>query len=178
MVDEATSAGAETASVCPWCSAALPDPDAATCPSCGAKLNGGVDEPVPGLTAVDPVAIVRSKQPVRQRSRLLSWLSGDEGDEQFTPAEGDALAPPDLEVRREMLRLELEAEVAQLQAENDAILAEAAAEGRVVEMPPAVPADADAGMDETDPTASGSGEPPVSGADAAPPAADEASPTA
>jgi hypothetical protein len=93
---------------------------------------------------VDPVAIVRSKQAARPRSRLLSWLSGDDGDEPFTAAQGQALAPPDLEVRREMLRLELEAAVAALQAENDALLAEAVADGRVVELP------ADAATDDDD----------------------------
>ena len=44
--------------------------------------------------------------------------------------EPQAIAPPDLEVRREILRLELEAEIADKQAEADSILADAAVEGR------------------------------------------------
>ena len=43
----------------------------------------------PGLTAIDAGALVRAKQTAnRPRSRLLSWLSGDDGDEVFTKAEG------------------------------------------------------------------------------------------
>lgn len=136
MTDQATP-DATPSPVCPWCSAALPDPAAATCPTCGAALTGSVDESLPGLTAIDAGAIVRSKQTaLRPRSRLLSWLTGDDPDEVFTKAEGNALEPPDLEVKREIFRLELEAEVANLQAENEAIMAEAVAEGRVVEVPP------------------------------------------
>jgi hypothetical protein len=135
MTDEPTTSA--SAAVCPWCSAALPPGGAAKCPSCGAALINEVDEAMPGLTTIDASAIIRSRQSaVRPKSRLLSWLSGDDPDEAFTKAEGKALEPPELEVRREMFRMELEAEVANLQAENDAILAEAAAEGRVVEVPP------------------------------------------
>jgi hypothetical protein len=143
MVDQTPSGDDAVAPVCPWCSAPLPDPSAEACPSCGATLVGGADESVPGLTAVDPGAISRAVTPPRTRSRLLSWLSGESDDEEYTPAPPEALAPPDLEVRREMLRLELQAEVAALQAENDALLAEAAAEGRVVDLTGDVAADAD-----------------------------------
>jgi hypothetical protein len=136
MTDQTTSDAAAD-SVCPWCSAALPDPGAAKCPSCGAALTGTVDESLPGLTTIDAGAIVRSKQTaIRPRSRLLSWLSGEDPDDVFTKAEGKALEPPDIEVKREMLRIELEAEVANLTAENEAIMAENAVEGRVVEVPP------------------------------------------
>ena len=136
MTDETTT-DAALGPVCPWCSAALPDPDVATCPSCGAALKGTVDESLPGLTTIDAGAIVRAKQTaIRPKSRLMSWLSGGDDDELFTKAEGNALEPPDLAVKREIFRLELEAEVANLQAENEAIMAEAVAEGRVVEVPP------------------------------------------
>jgi hypothetical protein len=135
MTDEPTTSA--SAAVCPWCSAALPPGGAAKCPSCGAALINEVDDALPGLTTIDAGAIVRSRQSaIRPKSRLLSWLSGDDPDEAFTKAEGNALEPPELDVRREMFRMELEAEVANLQAENEAILAEAAAEGRVVEVPP------------------------------------------
>lgn len=136
MTDQSTS-DAATSAVCPWCSAALPSPGLAQCPSCGAALKSDVDESLPGLTAIDAGAIVRAKQvAIRPKSRLLSWLSGDDPDDVFTKAEGNALEPPDDAVRREMLRMELEAEVANLQAENEAIMAEAAAEGRTVDVPP------------------------------------------
>ena len=125
--------GGPTASICPWCSATYTgDPE--NCPSCGATLTGegATDPSLPGLTAIDAAAIVRSKEPVKKpRNRLLSWISGDYPDDAPSAADAGALAPPDLEVRREMLRLEIEAEVANLQAEADAMLAEAAVEGRV-----------------------------------------------
>jgi hypothetical protein len=95
-------------------------------------LDGDVADPaLPGVTAIDAAAIVRAKMPTpRTRSRLLSWISGDYPEE-ANAGGGDtaALAPPDLEVRREILRLELEAEVANLQAEADALRAEAKIEG-------------------------------------------------
>jgi hypothetical protein len=103
------------------------------CPSCGANLVPDADANVPGLTAVDAASIIRSKSPIQPRSRLLSWLSGEYVTDLPSKAEQQAIAPPDLEVRREILRLELEAEVANLQAEADALRAEAAAEGRSVE---------------------------------------------
>src|SRR6187455_3164828 len=135
MADE-TSAPAESAgAVCPWCSASYSgEPD--TCPSCGAALavDPTTDPALPGLTAIDAAAIVRAKTPLpRQRSRLLSWISGEYPDEAPTAADAGALAPPDAEVRREMLRLALEAEVANLQAEADALIAEATLEGRAPE---------------------------------------------
>ena len=183
MTDETTTDTAP-GSVCPWCSAALPDPAVATCPSCGAALKGSVDESLPGLTTIDAGAIVRAKQTaIRPRSRLLSWLSGDDGDEIFTKAEGNALEPPALEVKREIFRLELEAEVANLQAENEAIMAEAVAEGRVVEVPPEL-AEA-AGIDV--PTAVGdaaaaaeavpAAEPPAETPETGPPAGDHGADT-
>jgi hypothetical protein len=137
MTDESTTDAAPGGAVCPWCSAALPSEPTDHCPSCGASLAAGSDESLPGLTAIDAAAIVRSKQKtIRPRSRLLSWLSGDDPDEMYAKAEGTALQLPELDVRREMFRLELEAEVANLQAENDAILAEAAADGRPITLPP------------------------------------------
>jgi hypothetical protein len=133
MVDESLPGGGSAASVCPWCSASY-EGVRETCPSCGATLTGdaGADQSLPGLTAIDAAAIVRAKQPVsRPRNRLLSWISGEYPDETPAPNEAGALAPPDLDVRREMLRLELEAEVANLQAEADAMLAEAQLDGRL-----------------------------------------------
>ena len=138
MADDSLPGGGPTPSICPWCSATYTgNPEA--CPSCGAALTTDptIDPSLPGLTAIDAAAIVRAKQPTRpSRNRLLSWISGEYPDDASTPAEAAALAPPDVAVRREMLRLELEAEVANLQAEADALIAEAAVEGNAPEATP------------------------------------------
>ena len=123
-----------TAAVCPWCSAAL-TPDATVCPSCGANLVADGEPNVPGVTAIDAASIVRSKIAPQPRNRLLSWISGEYPGDIPSKAEAQAIAPPDLEVRREILRLELEAEVANLQAEADAIRAERPWKGRTVDLP-------------------------------------------
>ena len=120
--------------VCPWCSAAL-TPDATVCPSCGANLVADGDPNVPGVTAIDAASLVRSKTTPQSRNRLLSWISGEYQADVPSKAEAQAIAPPDDEVRREILRLELEAQVANLQAEADAIRAEAVAEGRTIDLP-------------------------------------------
>jgi hypothetical protein len=137
MVDDPQPGLPPGASICPWCSAQYQgNPD--TCPSCGATIEGdAVDPSLPGLTAIDAAAIVRGKQPTtRSRNRLLSWISGEYPDEEATAGDPSALAPPDLEVRREILRLELEAEVANLQAEAEALRAEATVEGRADDASP------------------------------------------
>jgi hypothetical protein len=145
MTEESLAGGVET-SICPWCSATYTgDPE--TCPSCGAVLavDPAADPSLPGLTAIDPAALVRAKTPTtRSRNRLLSWISGDYPDEAGDPADAGALAPPDLAVRREILRLELEAEVANLQAEADALIAEATVEGHAPGVSPEDAAAADA----------------------------------
>jgi len=118
---------------CPWCSAELPSATDAACPLCGATLVSDAETAVPGVTALDAEAIIRSaRNPTPQRrSRLLSWISGEyEAGDEDAPATPGSLAPPPLEVQREMLRLELEAEVANLQAEADALVAEAAVEAQ------------------------------------------------
>jgi hypothetical protein len=115
-------------SVCRWCSAAV-TPETATCPSCGAILISDEEPELPGVTEVDQ-AIVRGEKKPAGRSRLLSWISGEYPEDTSAVADAQALAPPDAEVQREILRLELEAEVANLQAESDALRSEAAAEGR------------------------------------------------
>jgi hypothetical protein len=143
MLDDATT-GESALPHCMWCSAELPSDNEVTCPSCGATLIGDGDSPVPGVTAIDAEAIVRGARDARAkpRSRLMSWISG-EYEEGESPAPPGSLAPPPPDVRREMLRLELEAQVANLQAEAGAIAAEAAVEsGLPIEMPPTVDVDA------------------------------------
>jgi hypothetical protein len=148
--------------VCSWCSAAVTE-DATECPSCGANLLPEGDPNVPGVTAIDAAAILRSKSAPKPRGRLLSWISGEGTSDLPSKAEAQAVAPPDLEVRREILRLELEAEVANLRAEADVLWAEAAAEGRSTEGPGGP---VTAGV-EADGTASAD----VGGAEAGPPEA-------
>jgi len=116
-----------------WCSAVLPSAHETTCPSCGATLVGEGESAVPGLTAIDADAILRNARSAgksKPRGRLLSWISGEyePEDAASAPAPG-SLAPPPAEVRREMLRLELEAQVANAQAEVEALAADAAVEG-------------------------------------------------
>jgi hypothetical protein len=165
MVDDTPSAVESAERTCPWCSATYTgDPE--TCPSCGAalSLDPATDASLPGLTAIDAAAIVRAKTPVaRPRNRILSWISGDYPDDQPSVTEAGALAPPDTAVRREMLRLELEAEVANLQAEADALMSEASLEG-----PPAAPAttelattSSEAAMAPTEPPADSEGPTPA-----------------
>jgi hypothetical protein len=84
------------------------------------------------VTAIDHEAILRAgREPVRQpRSRLLSWLSGEYVDDSTSPAAAEAIGPPAADVRAEILRLEIEAELADRQAEATSIIADAAVEGR------------------------------------------------
>lgn len=150
MADQRASDATATVAHCPWCSADLPTAHGPNCPSCGATLAGEPERPLPGVTAVDAEAIVRAaRTPTPQRrSRLLSWISGDDGSEAETPAQPGSLAPPPPEVRREILRLELEAEVANLQAEAESVVSEAEvdarAEARRHDVPAAEPETPDA----------------------------------
>jgi hypothetical protein len=129
MLDDATTGGS-TQPRCMWCSAELPSDHETVCPSCGATLIGDTEtQQVPGVTAIDAEALIagRTVKP-RQRSRLLSWISGEYDGPEEPPAPPGSLAPPPPAVRREMLRLELEAQVANLQAEAGAMAAEEAVE--------------------------------------------------
>jgi RNA polymerase subunit RPABC4/transcription elongation factor Spt4 len=133
MVDQPASTETQPGSVCPWCSARL-TPDATTCPSCGANLTSEEGHELPGVTAVDHEAI-RSLKKEAGRNRILSWISGEYQPEGTSPVEAGALQRPDPDVQREILRLELEAEVAKLQAEADARYADAVVEGRLSDLP-------------------------------------------
>jgi hypothetical protein len=124
-----SGAGSE-ARRCPWCSAVLPADAGDTCPACHATLASTGEPNVPGVTALDveKIALRRSGPP--KKSRLMSWISGEVDYEGArgplaTPA---SLAPPALEVRQEMIRLELEAHMANLTAEAEALAAEEAIE--------------------------------------------------
>ncbi len=159
MLDESATGGSSPAPRCNWCSAPLPSDHEIVCPSCGATLLGDGDPSVPGLTAIDAEAILRNARAAKAkpRSRLLGWISGDYDDDGETAAAPGSLAPPPADVRREMLRLELEAQVANAQAEVESMAADAAIEqGR----PPVAAEPDDAPAPAADPaTAVGAAEP-------------------
>jgi hypothetical protein len=123
---ETQSAGS---SVCPWCSAEVPA-GRHTCPACGANLVEAGESTVPGLTAIDPAAVlrnVRTTGAAPRRSRILSLITGEEPDDLgATTGSPAALAPPPPDVRREMLRMEIAAEISNLTAEADSIAADEA----------------------------------------------------
>lgn len=96
---------------CPWCSATVPAASA-TCPSCGAQLREAAEGDVLGVTQIDPAAVSRASR-VKPRGRLTSWLTGDSPAEQEA---GGKIEPPSADVKREMLKLELAAIDAELEA--------------------------------------------------------------
>ncbi len=127
---------------------------------------------MPGLTSVD-VRATRSEIKARPRSRLLSWISGDYADDVPTKAEALAVAPPDHAVQQEILRLQIEAELADLQAEADAIAADALVESGSPEVGAAEESSSD---EQSSPVEDGTADP---AADAtAGPAADATAPAA
>jgi len=116
---------------CPWCSAELPAPNVEQCLSCGATLNSatGTEPQLPGVTTLDPEAILRARSEVtRPRSRILSFITGEVSVDAGDETDAASIAPPSNEVRREMLRLQLEAELADLEAETVALKADALAQ--------------------------------------------------
>lgn len=132
MADPLLPVDIAAVTVCPWCSAAV-TAETAVCPSCDAILIPEQEHDLPGLTSVDEAAM-REKRPA-QRGRFLSWLGGDSTDQPVAPVEMQAIAPPDADVQREILRLELEAHISNLQAEADSIMSDALVEGRVNDLP-------------------------------------------
>jgi hypothetical protein len=128
MAEPTDDAPATTQDVprCPWCSAELPDPTAKTCPSCRANLVGEVDKQLPGLTAVDLEKLAFRRGAPQKKSRIMSWISGDLDYEDATEpiAPPGSLDRPPIEVRREMLRLERAALIADLTAEAGSITAD------------------------------------------------------
>jgi hypothetical protein len=104
---------------------------AVTCPSCGAQLREAADGEVLGVTQIDPSATSRLKR-IKPR-RFTAWLTGE------APVEDNAggkIEPPSEEVRREMLRLELAAIDAEIEAKALQAKAEAVAEAAEKELPP------------------------------------------
>jgi hypothetical protein len=129
MVDDAISAtpapdpetGPAEAGRCPWCSAALPVADAEECPSCRARLVEEAGVEIPGLTSVDPVLLAAAAAPRKVKRNLATLLVGNDNETPLpSQAEMPALALPAADVRREMIRLEMDARLASLQAEVSA----------------------------------------------------------
>jgi len=110
---------------CPWCSATVPV-EAATCPSCGAQLREAAEGDILGVTQIDPSAVSRARR-VKPR-KLTSWITGESPEYEETEA-GGKVEPPSPDVKREMLKMELAA----IDAELEARAAQAAANR---ELPP------------------------------------------
>lgn len=132
MADEAA-----TMTACPWCSEPLPTLGVPDCPSCGAHLVEDSSVEVPGVTAIDPGLLRAAAVPRKVKRTFGSLLVGDD-DEIPPPSEAEmpALARPDIDVRREMLRLEMEARLATLQAEARMLDAEGGVVGAADAAPP------------------------------------------
>ena len=134
MVDSTHLPDSPTDGACPWCSASV-TAETATCPSCNAILIAEEERDLPGVTTIDAAIARGEKRPV-QRSRFLAWLGGEAPEPAVpTPLDAQAIARPDDDVQREILRLELEAQISNLQAEADSILSDALVEGRVADLP-------------------------------------------
>lgn len=99
---------------CPWCSTSVPV-GASTCPNCGAALRDAASGDIAGVTQIDPSAVLRTKR-IKPRG-LAAWLVGERDAEEASIGK---VEPPSDEVRREMLRLELAAIDAELEARKAA----------------------------------------------------------
>ena len=82
----------ETSHICPWCSASSPA-GTATCPKCGAVVEGAIAPEIPGVTVVGPAATL-----------------GPDGGK-IPAAVLEAILPPSDAVRYEMRKIALEAEI-------------------------------------------------------------------
>ena len=111
-----TAAATET---CPWCSATV-SASAAKCPSCGASLRDAVEEDILGVTQIDPAAVSRAS---RIKPGRLATLLGAESPVESNDL-GGHVEPASKEVREEMLRLELAAIDAEIEARQQAAEAE------------------------------------------------------
>jgi hypothetical protein len=99
----------ETNRICPWCSTPIPS-TADACPKCGAIVEGAVAKDIPGLTVVDPKAVlgVPDEGLIPDAIDPKALLRGDLYDEPISP---EALLPPSDAVRLEMRKMELEAQI-------------------------------------------------------------------
>ena len=98
----------EPSHICPWCSTSIPA-GAATCPKCGAVVEGAIAPEIAGLTPLDPKATLgpdggKIPDDVDATSRFHAGR-----DDRVTNIE--AMLPPSEAVRREIRKMELEAEI-------------------------------------------------------------------
>ena len=119
----ATKKASGETTTCPWCSATVPV-EAVKCPSCGASLRDGADGDIPGVTQLDPAAVVRTKK-IRSRNIAAFLGVGDGPDDEESTGK---VEPPSDAVKREMLKLELAAIDAEIEAKAQAAAAQAAME--------------------------------------------------
>ena len=160
---------------CPWCSADVPDPAPEHCPSCGAALVAapGTDKDIRGITTLDPEAIARARGDAARPRSLMSFITGEIPVEVDPHTNPESLAPPDTAVRREMLRLQLEAERADQEAETVALKSDVLTK-QGISLSELAAADEAAGADNA-PTQAAA-ESPAAAAEVDPPAVDEGTP--
>jgi hypothetical protein len=96
--------------------------EAAICPSCGASLRDAAEGDILGVTQVDPAAVIRTKR-IRSRNIAAFLGVGDGPDDEESTGK---VEPPSDEVKREMLRLELAAIDAEIEAKAKEAAAQAA----------------------------------------------------
>ncbi|MES2210171.1 MAG: hypothetical protein V4515_08300 [Chloroflexota bacterium] len=124
---------------CPWCSVPLASVDDARCPSCNATLRESTDEEVPGVTRVDHEALFRPRTSPARSAGLIGWLAGSKPEDPEPQPSPSTFSPPDADVRREMLRMELAAIEAKLDAQRAELESELGVTAPAVE--PAEPDD-------------------------------------
>ena len=99
----------ETNRICPWCSTPIPS-TADACPKCGAIVEGAIAKDIPGLTVVDPLAVLGVPDegivPDVIDPKVLLKTGVYEA-----PTNPEALLPPSDAVRLEMRKMELEAQI-------------------------------------------------------------------
>lgn len=144
---------------CPWCSATLDAVDAARCPSCNAQLREETAAEVPGVTKVDLDAVLSSRKAPPRQSGLMGWLSGSYPDEVVAPEAQREVSPPDDAVRREMIRMEIAAIEARVEAERAEWATELALEPGALPAAEPIAASDDASV----PAAAPADDPPVEG---------------
>jgi hypothetical protein len=99
----------ETNRICPWCSTPIPASSDA-CPKCHAIVEGAIAKDIPGLTVVDPKAVLGVPDEgmipdVVDPKTLLRTPLYD------SPVSPEAIMPPSEAVRLEMRKIELEAQI-------------------------------------------------------------------
>ena len=136
MADQTLSDRPSQRAVCPWCSAALvPGSRDLRVLRREPRGRGGPRRSRPDRRRHRRSCAARRSRPARATASCPGSAATTRRTSPLRRRTPQALAPPDPEVQREILRLELEAEVANLQAEADALLSEAVVEGRVAELP-------------------------------------------